>query len=343
MRSILTRLSSGLLELTESLEEYNNSSYVKNGKHCGYKMDKWRNIVTDPYYAGVVEMNRQVKARNENGLHEAIITKEQHLKIVEIVKGRKKNQSGPRKNGNPDFPLNTITLCEECYKKELKAGRTGRKNRGKFVGFKHGNGRTNKVYKRYRCRICGRSILRDELHEEIKNFLSRLDFTEDGRKELKLVLNQVWKNEEENEINEALTLRNKITSLTRTKNELIDKLVNVSSDIVSQQIEVNIEQKVQEIDELKNKLDILETTKDDDRENFIQFALDFADNLVNHFFELTPNETKECKLLIFPDGFFVDSQNKVYTTKISPFYRLRETKKTPESVNSTLMVRVKRL
>ena len=83
--------------------------------------------------------------------------------------------------------------------------------------------------------------------------------------------------------------------------------------------------------------------KTENRQNFIEFALEFADNLANHFFELSPSETKECKLLLFPSGFFVDSENKVYTTQISPFYRLRETKKTLESVDLDLMVRMKRL
>ena len=343
MRNILTKLASGLLDLTDSLVEYNNSSYVKNGKHCPYKMDKWRKIVSDPYYAGILEMEKQISVRNENGLHEAIITREQHLKILEIVKGRKKNQCGPRKNGNPDFPLNTITLCEHCFYKELENGREGRKNRGKFVGFKHGNGRTDKVYKRYRCRICGRSILRDELHQNVNNFLKRLDFSEKGRKELEKALINVWKNEEVEIEKEICSLKNKIFTIQRIKDGLIEKLANVSSDKVGEQLEATIEQKIAEIDELEAKKEYLENSKGIKREEFISFALDFADNLASHFFELTPEEVKKCKLLIFPSGFFVDSENKVYTTQISPFYRLRETKKTPESADFDLMVRMKRL
>ena len=37
-------------------------------------------------------MNKQVKYRNENGLHKPIITKEEHLKLVEIVNSKKINQ-----------------------------------------------------------------------------------------------------------------------------------------------------------------------------------------------------------------------------------------------------------
>lgn len=343
MKSILLRLSAGLLSLPESLAEYNNSNYVRNGKHCGYKMDKWRKIVTDPYYAGVVEMNRQVKARNEHGLHVPLISLEEHLRIVEIVTKRRKNQNGPRKNGNPDFPLNTITLCKDCYEMEQKSGRVGRRNRGKFVGFKHGNGRTNKVYKRYRCRICGRSILRDELHKEVQEFLAMLDFSSSGRRLLEDALNRVWRAEEESEASRIIKLRNEATNIRRINNELIDKLATTNNATVYQQIEERIEERTKQIEELEDEICEIEERQNNNKQNFIDYALNFADNLGAHFFEIDLSLIKEFKLLLFPEGFFVNSNNKVYTTKISPFYRLREIKKSSSDDDLDLMVRVKRL
>lgn len=90
MKNILLGSSACLLPLQESLAEYNNSNYVRNEKHCGYKMDKWRKIVTNPYYTGVVEMNRRVKARNEHEPHVPLIFLDEHLRIVEIVTKRRK-------------------------------------------------------------------------------------------------------------------------------------------------------------------------------------------------------------------------------------------------------------
>ena len=343
MKSILAKLSAGILSLPDSLAEYNNSNYIRGGKHCGYKMDKWRKIVTDPYYAGIVEMDRQVKARNEHGLHEPMISLSEHLRIVEMVTKRKKNQSGPRKNGNPVFPLNTITLCEKCTAKEEMIGRTGRKNRGKFVGFEHGNGRTDKIYRRYRCRSCGHSILRDELHEEIKELLSAIDFTDLGRRYLEKALNRVWKIEEENEANQVIKLKNEINNNRRLNNELIDKLAITSNRTVYRQIEERIEEKTEQIERLEEKMHEIENRQNDNKQQFIDFALNFADNLGAHFFEIDLSLIKEFKLLLFPGGFFVNSENKVYTTIVSPFYRLRTTKKTSEDASLNLMVRVKRL
>lgn len=36
---------------------------------------------------------------------------------------------------------------------------------------------------------------------------------------------------------------------------------------------------------------------------------------------------------VYPEGFFVNSNNKIYITKISPFYRLREIKNRPKTIN----------
>jgi hypothetical protein len=47
--------------------------------------------------------------------------------------------------------------------------------------------------------------------------------------------------------------------------------------------------------------------------------------------------------LIFPGGFYVDSKNKVYTTKISPLIRLASIKKDLPITEKSLLVRVKRL
>ena len=343
MKDILKKLSAGILSLADSLAEYNGSSYIQSGKHCGYKMDKWRKIVTDPYYAGIVEMNRQVKARNEHGLHEPLISIQEHLRIIEIVVKRRKNQSGPRKNGNPIFPLNTITVCEQCTKNEEELGRTGRNNRGKFVGFEHGNGHTDKRYRRYRCRKCGRSILRDELHENVKELLSHIDFTDIGRQYLEDALNRVWKIEEDNMTENITKLKNEVTKNRRINNELIDKLAVTSNETVYRRIEERIEEKTKEIERIEEKIQDIENRQDSNKRQFIDFALNFADNLGAHFFEIDPSLIKEFKLLLFPDGFYVNSKNKVYTTIISPFYRLRAIKKTSEDAYLNLMVRVKRL
>ena len=77
--------------------------------------------------------------------------------------------------------------------------------------------------------------------------------------------------------------------------------------------------------------------------SFCKFALDFVGDLVHNVLALPPEEMQVCKQLLFSDGFFVDENENIYMTTISPIYRLKPTKNdSSESLNS-LMVRAKRL
>ena len=54
-------------------------------------------------------------------------------------------------------------------------------------------------------------------------------------------------------------------------------------------------------------------------------------------------QRKVCKQILFPAGFCVSSDKKVYTPEISPIYRLARNKKDLPSAEKSLLVRVKRL
>lgn len=151
---------------TEALARLNKSDFVKG--RAKYKMDKFRAICTHPFYAGVVEMSKQVKYRNENGLHEPLITMEQHLKLVEIFTKKKKNQSGPRKNGNPAYPLSNIVHCQKCEQKRY----------GRYVGLPLHNGKNrDRIYHKYRCRSCYHSFNRDDLHDDVSSYVGEYQIT----------------------------------------------------------------------------------------------------------------------------------------------------------------------
>lgn len=339
VKSILVRLANGLLDLSESLAEYNNSTFVTSGKRSHHKLDRWREIVGDPYYAGIVEIKEQINERNEKGLHEPLITREQHLKIREILDGRKKSHAAPSKGGNPKFPLNTILLCEKCWHEQLAIGREGRKNRGKFVGGSSNNGRTLKHYPKYWCRNkCGLLIGRDEAHCQIANHLNSLDLTDEGRRKLTNALGKVWGAEEKNSASEVIRLRNQIINIRKVKDELLDSIGNFSSPMVLAEIEKKIEQRANEIERTEAKIREIERNVNGDRDKFMTFALNFADNLGNNFFGLTPDNVKKCKLLLFPSGFFVNRDKKVYIPEISPFYRYREKKNEPKVAQKSDMV-----
>lgn len=338
LSNILVKLSSGLIDLSESLAEYNNSAYVRQKRGRRLRMDRWRQIVVDPFYAGIIDVGGQINERNEHGLHESLITKEQHLKIIERVNGRAKRSSGPRKGGNPEFPLNTILYCEHCYKEDLTLGREGIHNRGKFCGGSSTNGKGTKKYPKYQCRKCGRLVSKDEVNADITMWLDNLDFTEEGRNKLLKALARVWKIEAENNETTIRQLRSQLANMRKRKDEMLDRLLSVTSEVVSRDLEGKIEQQDSEIQRAEDEIREITDNDDRNREEFVGFALRFADNLGRDFLNLLPNDAKKCKLLLFPDGFFVDENKKVYIPKISPFYRYRASKKASSDANLTNLV-----
>jgi DNA invertase Pin-like site-specific DNA recombinase len=181
LREVLIRLAEHKITPTQAVIELNNSGYTL--ERAPIKMDKFRKIATDPFYAGIVEIRKQVDVRNEGAVHDPLITLEQHHELLRIFDSKKKNQAGPRKNGNPKYPLNNILSHDSCL--DLK-------NKGRFVGYDHGNGvNPNLIYERYRCRTCGFRINRSELHSKVLDYLKAINFSEQGTKTLLAALEKV--------------------------------------------------------------------------------------------------------------------------------------------------------
>lgn len=332
LAEILIAIASGQITPSKALIEYN-----KVRTACGkasVKLDKFRIIVTDPFYAGIVEMDKQVKFRNENGLHEPLITKEQHQKLVEIMNNKLKNQSGPRKNGNPKYPCNNLISCDSCVEA----------SNGRVVGFDHTNGRNKEVfYERYRCRACGKYMTRQELHQEVENRFKENQVTEGGVNDLLEALNTVWKEKEGEAEQEEIRLRHRIAHLNETIDRHIEALTNQSNDFIKERIEAAIQNKREEIVELENCLENLANQANEDKDEFLKFAFKFVQGMGSKFLEISHENRLRCKQIVFPGGFYLNENKKVYTTQTSPLITLAVKKKDAEASNNSRLVRVTRL
>lgn len=314
---------------TQALIEFNKSDFMTG--HSPYKMDKFRKIVTDPFYAGIVEIDKQVKVRNENGLHEPLITKEQHLELIRIMDDKKKNQTGPRKNGNPEFPCNNIVHCELCIDK----------SNGRYVGYNHGNGKNPAlVYAKYRCRGCSRYLTRHELHPKIEQQFKNNPLNKDGVNDLIEALEIVWKQKEGQAEQEAVRISHRIKSINETISSQAIAAIDPSNAPIKEEILANILKKKQEVADLENELSKLQGKSEDDKKLFLKFAFDFVENMGGRFLEISPENRLRCKQIVFPAGFYLDAQNKVYTPEISYLIRLAGKKKDAEAPDNSHLVRV---
>jgi DNA invertase Pin-like site-specific DNA recombinase len=332
LKTVLVNIASHMKTPSQALVDLNNSEFMTDG-HSEYKMDKFRKIVTDPFYAGILEINKQVQVRNENGLHQPLITKEQHFELVKIMEGKPKNQSGPRKNGNPKYPANNIVQCDKCLDKR----------NGRVVGFDHTNGKSSKIYEKYRCRACRRYVTRQELHSEIARQFDEHQISHEGIARLLEALDTVWRQKEGESEQEIVRLSHRIKSLGDSINQQVEAATDPSNASIKDEILAAIGKKKAELEELDDQLVRLQTEGEADKSEFIKFALNFVGTMGSQFFEISQENRLRCKQVIFPAGFYLDTNNKVYTPEVSPLITLVTKKKDAEASENSHMVRVRRL
>ena len=335
LRRILVRIINREVTPTEGLIELNKSEFMKSG-HSLYKMDKFRMIATDPFYAGVVEINKQVKLRNENALHEKLISMDQHRELVMIFNNKAKTQSGPQKNGNPKYPLNNLIDHDVCVNRKY----------GRVVGVDLHNGKNRmRVYEKYRCRACLASLPRDEMHTKIIEHFKKNPISDRGTNELVKALRFVWSKKEGQIVQDKISIRRKIDQLNEKLESRAEAAIDPANIAIKDHILKMIEKSQQQILDLENDLLTLDSRLHDDEERFLMFALNFAKNMGESFLDprLSEINRKRCKQIIFPAGFRMDANKNVYTPEISQLIRLTATKKSAEALNNSHLVRVQGL
>ena len=90
------------------------------------------------------------------------------------------------------------------------------------------------------------------------------------------------------------------------------------------------------------ELDGLGNFEAEEIRQFCKYAFKFIGNLVRNILNLPSKEMQLCKQLLFPDGFYVDENKNVYTTKISLIYRLKGIKKDSDESSGSLVVAKRR-
>ncbi len=322
LQTALQDIASGFATPAEALKRLNSSDFTK--RRAPLKIDKFLTYIKHPYYAGIVQMDRQVKARCEVGRHEKMITPEQHNAICAILNGRKTRQY-KRQQYNPEFPLNNL-LEHDCLEG------------AKFTGSFQGNGHGGK-YPKYRCRNCGKQYKREEINDALTETLSRFEYTGTQLKEFIGALTAVWGKEQEYSLAEATALSKRLDTLRTSKSHLLREFA-AASELLKSDLQDEIQAIKAEVAEIEGKLADKSDLQEDLIE-FVEFALGYANELKEDWWLLDKSARAECQQLLFPAGIRFDSMKKVSTTQISPLYRLATTKKAPLLSRDALMVELR--
>ena len=163
---------------TDALKWLKTTEFGK--RYPRYKMDKFRTHACSIYYYGAVELEGKLDVRNENGLHEPLISREEHEKIRRVFDRNIKKQQGYRPDKETKYPLSNQLTCPMCESTEQKYPR--------FTSVPTNNGkdrRTTKYYEKYRCRECNHYLDRDETHDSFSELLDTIILPEPELKKLK--------------------------------------------------------------------------------------------------------------------------------------------------------------
>lgn len=315
---------SGLYTPTEALKRLNATEFAS--VHKNWRMDKFRRYATDPYYAGILIKDKQVKARNEAGRHTPMISLEDHEELVRIFNGTLKLR-GHKKQYNPQFPMNKIMTCADC------GGEV------KFTGSKKNNGyhrKTTSIYYKYHCRGCGKGYHRSEVHEAITRRLDEVTYNDAQRKDFIEALCTVWASKKQDRIGQVKALTSKLEELNKTKSKLVIAMAT-AEDGYKEDIRSEVDHIKEQIKQTENAIQSSDDLSDD-LIDFVKFALEYTNDLKDDWWDLSHEDRVRCQQLIFPGGISFNSQKKVGTTELSAIYTLEPNKKDLRVDRKSLMV-----
>jgi DNA invertase Pin-like site-specific DNA recombinase len=300
--------------LHQALKWLQAQGFTLNGK-SGLDMEKFKRMLVDPYYAGITKMSTwDIEGV---GLHKAMITREEYDRLKEIVTGVKKKFN--RQIHNPDFQMTSITDCEECTKLKRKYG--------KFVGYRNHNGKRQEVrkyYERYMCRSCKLGLTKADVHQQMSDKLKPLKTTKKVKDELKEAMRIVWERRNADASSLVDRLEQKLTALNEEKDNLVRSMG--SNPTLAEDIAESVCKIKAEIKDAEKELSTAKST-DEDFNNFVNFSLNYVDDLNASWWDLTPDRRERCKQLTFPGGIFITKNKTVSTPLLSAIYRYENIKK----------------
>lgn len=313
LQTVMKKVLYEAYSLNEALDWLTGNGYRLLGGRP-IDMHKLKRILQEPYYAGIIKMsNWDVVC--EKGLHQAMITKEEHLRLVEIVSGKRKKFN--KRKYNPLFPASNIVVCAECTSE-------GRKETH-LVGYRHHNGKrpeVRKYYERCRCRGCIKNSRKEKIHSGIDRVFSRIELIVDDKGMFLGAMRKAWEADREDKIQTIRRLKQKLTALEQEKDNLVRAMAK--NPELADDFKVSISNIRREMEEVELQVEASEDIEKDFSE-FLRFSIDYVDNLKDNWWSAEKVDDRiRLKDMLFLDGIQIHRDGKVKTPTLSPIYRYKK-------------------
>ena len=313
--------------IPQAVKWLNDVGYLTPG---GKRMDvnKFTAVVKDRYYCGWISIKSEGWPKDVRGLHQPMLSDREHSLLVKILS---KRNPRVRQKHNPEFPESNLARHFECEGFDKEEKFTGfYKNRGKR------NGKPRNKLPVYRCRHCRKEFSRNKLHDCIGGFIGNLELLPDT-KTFKEALLRVWKNQRGSKEQRLLVLNRKQDDIKRTIAETTTAYVKESEGVIRDEMRKLIEGYNSQLKDIETEIASTQL-QDIESEDFVNFAIDFVDNLRGNWWDLSFDARQRGEQILFNSKLYVDNSANVHTPELSTIYRLGANKKDLNEVNFVNMV-----
>ena len=250
-------------------------------------------ILRDPFYAGIIRFKGQEKM----GSHEKMITKEEHLQILNIMDAHNLHRSRRRIN---NFLLRGFIFCDIC--------KTGR-----YTAEKHRIGKTHNYYhcshKVVRHSNKGQNVQVEDLEEQVEEQFKTIKFSNTFIEAVNGKLRRFYEDQKKEKKHEVRILFNKKLKIDKDREVAERKLI---SGVLEDDDYARIKIRLKEEEGILNKqIYELEKKNEIDFETIRKVLLLARD--IYQAYKKAPYELKRLYLSLFFDGFWVKDKKIVRT------------------------------
>lgn len=271
---------------------YKQADIVKELRKEGFKKlteKRLHVVLKNPIYAGI--LNNDWLTEPVNGIHQALISKDAFYKVQLILSGKRKKIT-PYNRNHPDFPLRNFVCCIKCGNKLTGSWSRGRK------GVK---------YPYYRCftKDCSLNLKKQELEHRFKEHLESYHPNQDALDLFEVILQNVWKEKQTNQIKQQSQIEQSIKTLT-TRKDRLDELV-IKGTMDDETYKIKIKEITEEVSIKHVELREITIGLGNDFEDCLKYCRFFMSNIATNWEKGDIDLKQRFQNLIFPEKVYYEN------------------------------------
>lgn len=273
-----------------------NTEIVERLRCAGVRINerKLSDTFRNPFYCGVIVCNF-LPGKAIKGKHEAMVSKEDFFKVIEILKG--KFQKGKHSTEvSAQLPLKRFMRCNECGEP--------------YTGYLQKQ--KNLYYYRCRKKGCCQNRSRKKIHLAFAEHLKRYELHPNSMEHVRKMMLYVFGKFNQNMVEEASSYQKELGEVDKKIEQLEERFIIGE---VAKELFDKYNSRFQ--DDKKKILEKLDKCKveSSNLEKAVNWVVDSSGNLSEVWASSNADQQEVLQELVFPEGISYDRENEVFLTE----------------------------